>query len=148
MSGAFFLAPRFRPAGGAGVGGGCLPGGWRGLAAVRSEGILALLGLGSGVERGPAGNERESTLAVRIRLKKFGRRHQPAFRLAVMDARRPRDGKVLEEVGLYQPDNKDEARRVLLVRDRIEYWLGVGAQPSDTVRRLLDKQGITKPAQG
>lgn len=87
-------------------------------------------------------------MAVRIRLKKFGRRHQPAFRLAVMDARRPRDGKVLEEVGLYQPDNKDEARRVLLVRDRIEYWLGVGAQPSDTVRRLLDKQGITKPAQG
>jgi small subunit ribosomal protein S16 len=79
-------------------------------------------------------------------LKKFGRRHQPAYRLAVMDSRRPRDGKVLEEVGLYQPDNKDEARRVLLVKERIEYWLGVGAQPSDTVRRLLDKQGITKPA--
>lgn len=85
-------------------------------------------------------------MAVRIRLKKFGRRHQPAYRLAVMDSRRPRDGKVLEEVGLYQPDNKDEARRVLLVKERIEYWLGVGAQPSDTVRRLLDKQGITKPA--
>lgn len=60
-----------------------------------------------------------------------------------MDARTPRNGKVIEEVGLYQPANRDETKQVVLERERISYWLGVGAQPSDTVRRLLTKHGVT-----
>lgn len=57
-----------------------------------------------------------------------------------MDTRRPRDGRVIEELGWYDPEAKDN--QITLNRERIEYWLGVGAQPSETVRDLLDKQGI------
>ena len=88
-------------------------------------------------------------MAVRIRLKRVGRRHRPAYRLAAVDRRRARDSKVIEELGCYDPMNADENRQVVLNRDRIEYWLSVGAQPSETVHRLLEKQGIIpegKPA--
>ena len=81
-------------------------------------------------------------MAVRIRLKRFGRTHRPAYRLAAVDGRRARDSKVIEELGSYDPINASEDRRTSLNRDRIEYWLSVGAQPSDTVRRLLEKAGI------
>ena len=81
-------------------------------------------------------------MAVRIRLKRVGRRHRPAYRVAAVDSRRARDSKVLEELGSYDPINTDEDRQVVLKRERIEYWLSVGAQPSDTVRRLLEKRGI------
>ena len=81
-------------------------------------------------------------MAVRIRLKRIGRRHRPAYRLAAVDGRRPRDGKVLEELGSYNPLRTKEEGRVVVRRDRVEYWLSVGAQPSDTVRSLLAKQGI------
>ncbi|MFQ5461993.1 MAG: 30S ribosomal protein S16 [Phycisphaerae bacterium] len=79
---------------------------------------------------------------VRIRLKRIGRRHRPSYRVAAVDARRARDSRVLEELGSYDPINADEDRQVVLRRERIEYWLGVGAQPSDTVRRILQKQGL------
>jgi small subunit ribosomal protein S16 len=59
-----------------------------------------------------------------------------------MDSRQARDSKVIEELGSYDPLNRDEDRQVVLKRDRIEYWLSVGAQPSDTVRRMLDKRGV------
>jgi len=59
-----------------------------------------------------------------------------------MDSRNARDGRVIEELGLYQPIARDPDKQILLNRDRIEYWLSVGAQPSDTVRRLLKQQGI------
>ena len=59
-----------------------------------------------------------------------------------MDARRARDSKVIEGLGSYNPLEPDENRQVVLKRDRIEYWLSVGAQPSDTVRRLLSKHGV------
>ncbi len=81
-------------------------------------------------------------MAVRIRLKRIGRRHRPAYRLAAVDSRRQRDSRVLEELGLYDPLNAKEDQQVVLRRERIEYWLSVGAQPSDTVRRMLGKQGI------
>lgn len=81
-------------------------------------------------------------MAVRIRLKRVGRRHRPAYRVAAMDARRARDSRVIEELGRYDPVEPDEDRQVVLKRERIEYWLSVGAQPSDTVRRLLTKHGI------
>jgi len=79
---------------------------------------------------------------VRIRLKRTGRRHRPSYRVAVVDGRKARDSKVLEEVGLYDPMHTDEQRQAEFKTDRIQYWLGVGAQPSDTVRRLLKKQGV------
>lgn len=81
-------------------------------------------------------------MSVRIRLKKVGRKHQQSFRLAALDKRQPRDSKVIEELGIYDPANPKEERRVLLNGERIKYWLSVGAQPSDTVRRLLEKSQI------
>ncbi len=81
-------------------------------------------------------------MAVKIRLKRLGRRHRSFFRVSAMDSRSPRDGRVIEELGWYDPLAKDDAKQVSLKRERIEYWLSVGAQPSDTVRNLLTKQGI------
>ncbi len=80
-------------------------------------------------------------MAVRIRMKKFGRRHRPYFRICVMDSRKPRDGRALEEVGAYDPLLPDADGRVTLNTERIDYWLGVGAQPSDKVRVLIKKYG-------
>jgi len=81
-------------------------------------------------------------VAVRIRLKRVGRRHRPTYRVAAFDGRRARDSRVIEELGSFDPITTDENRQVVLKRDRIEYWLSVGAQPTDTVRSLLKKQGI------
>lgn len=82
---------------------------------------------------------------VRIRFKRLGRRHRPAYRLAAMDVRSPRDSKTIEELGIYDPCHPDKELQLNLNRERIEYWLSVGAQPSDTVRDLLKKEGIAKP---
>ncbi len=81
-------------------------------------------------------------MAVKIRLKRLGRRHRSFFRVSAMDSRSPRDGRVIEELGWYDPLAKDAAKQVSLKRERIEYWLSVGAQPSETVKNLLTKQGI------
>lgn len=81
-------------------------------------------------------------MAVRIRLKRIGRRHHPTYRLAAMDSRSARDSRVIEELGTYDPVNADKDRQVTLKRERIEYWLSVGALPTDTVRRILEKNGV------
>lgn len=81
-------------------------------------------------------------MAVKLRLKKFGRRHKNFFRLGAMDIRSPRDGRVIEELGWYNPTSKDADKVCDLNRERIEYWLSVGAQPSPTVHDLLTKNGI------
>jgi small subunit ribosomal protein S16 len=78
-------------------------------------------------------------VAVRIRMKRFGRRHRPFYRICVMDSRSPRDGKAIEEVGHYDPMVQDKSARVELKLDRIDYWLSVGAQPSDKVAVLIKK---------
>lgn len=83
-------------------------------------------------------------MAVKLRLKRLGRTHSPFYRLNAMHSRNPRDGRVLEELGTYDPTNKDAAQQVRLNAERIKYWLGVGATPTDTVKNLLKKQGITK----
>jgi len=83
-------------------------------------------------------------VAVRIRMKRVGRRHRAAYRLAAVDGRCPRDSKVIEELGHYNPIERNVDRQVVIDRERVEYWLGVGAQPSETVRHLLKKQGIGK----
>lgn len=75
-------------------------------------------------------------------MKRFGRRHRSFFRINAIDSRRPRDGRVIEELGWYDPNAKEPENQVSLKRERIEHWLDVGAQPSDTVRQLLEKNGI------
>ena len=79
---------------------------------------------------------------VKLRMKRFGRRHRSFFRINAIDSRRPRDGRVIEELGWYDPNAKEPENQVSLKRERIEHWLDVGAQPSDTVRQLLEKNGI------
>ena len=81
-------------------------------------------------------------MAVKLRLKRTGRRHLPCYRLNAVDSRAPRDGKVIEELGLYDPLQKDPDKQINFKRERIEYWLSVGAQPSETVTNLLEKAGI------
>lgn len=81
-------------------------------------------------------------MAVKIRMKKMGRLHRPFFRVCVMDARTPRDGRVLEEVGYYDPMVSETDARAILNGERIKYWIGVGAQPSDKVSVLIKKYGL------
>ena len=80
-------------------------------------------------------------MAVRIRMKKLGRRHRPFYRICAMDSRTPRDGRVLEELGTYDPMVPETDARAVLNGERINYWLGVGAQPSDKVGVLIKKYG-------
>jgi small subunit ribosomal protein S16 len=74
---------------------------------------------------------------VRIRLKRVGNKNNPVYRIVVADGRSPRDGKFIEELGTYQPLKKGE--NVTLDLDRAKYWVGVGAQPSDTVSSFIKK---------
>ncbi len=80
-------------------------------------------------------------MAVRIRMKKLGRRHRPFFRICAMDSRSPRDGKAIEELGYYDPMVRDVDARAVLKGERIDYWLSVGAQPSEKVKVLIKKYG-------
>ncbi len=81
-------------------------------------------------------------MAVRIRLKRTGRRHRPFYRVVAIDKAKPRDGRVIEELGYYDPINKDAEKQVSLKQERIEYWLGVGATPTETVHGILRRHGI------
>lgn len=85
---------------------------------------------------------------VVLRFKRTGRRNSPSYRLAAFDKRTSRDGRCIEELGCYLPRSKDPAKQVTFKKDRIEYWLGVGARCSDTVGQLLRKNGIAVPAAG
>ena len=80
-------------------------------------------------------------MAVCIRMKKMGRAHRAFFRICATDKRAPRDGRVLEELGTYDPSVPDTDARVVLKRERVDYWLGVGALPSEKVAVLLKKYG-------
>ena len=80
-------------------------------------------------------------MSVKIRLKRFGTKKRPYYRIVVMDSRAPRDGRTLEEVGLYHPIEAED-KQVVLKEDRIKEWIGKGAQPSATVKRLLNKREI------
>jgi small subunit ribosomal protein S16 len=75
-------------------------------------------------------------------MKRMGRTHRPFYRICAMDTRSQRDGRSIEELGHYDPAQPDPAKAVSLQADRVRYWLSVGAQPSQTVRSLLRKQGI------
>jgi small subunit ribosomal protein S16 len=76
-------------------------------------------------------------MAVKIRLKRIGAKNNPNYRIVVADARSPRDGRFIEEIGSYHPLQKDE--KVVLKLDRVDYWLGVGAQATETVASFIKK---------
>jgi small subunit ribosomal protein S16 len=72
-------------------------------------------------------------------MKMMGRKHRHYFRIVAIDHKQPRDGRVLEELGSYDPMVKDTDARVKLIPDRIKYWMSVGAQPSENVAVFLRK---------
>jgi small subunit ribosomal protein S16 len=78
-------------------------------------------------------------MSVAIRLKRHGTRKRPFYRIVVMDSRRPRDGRVIEEVGRYQP-TEPEGAQATVDEVRVREWIGKGARPSPTVRRILNRQ--------
>ena len=81
-------------------------------------------------------------MAVKIRMTRMGRRHRPFFRINAIDSRTPRDGRILEKLGHYDPLEKDADKQVVLNKERIEYWLAQGAVTSETVGNLLAKHGM------
>jgi small subunit ribosomal protein S16 len=81
-------------------------------------------------------------VTVRIRMKKMGRHRRPFFRLCAIDSRCPRDGKVIEELGYYDPLVRDTDARAILKGERIAYWISVGAQPSEKATALIKKYGL------
>ena len=81
-------------------------------------------------------------MAVKLRLKRLGRTNGAFFRLNAIDSRSPRDGRVIEELGSYDPRNKDQSKQFTANLERCRYWLDVGAIPSGTVSSLLKKSGL------
>jgi small subunit ribosomal protein S16 len=79
-------------------------------------------------------------MAVKIRLARYGAKKKPFYRIVVADGQYPRDGRFLENVGTYNP--MVEPNEVTLKKERIEYWIGQGAKPTDTVNSLLKKEGL------
>ena len=90
-------------------------------------------------------------MAVKIRLKRIGRTNRPFYRICVFDSRTRRDGAPIEELGSYDPRARTFAEKVKLDAERATYWVGVGAQPSETVQSFFRKLGVkrgAKPAAG
>lgn len=81
-------------------------------------------------------------MAVRIRLRRVGRKKNPMYRIVVADSKSPRDGRFIEVIGQYHPRQSEGG--LSIKSDRANHWLNVGAQPSDTVRSLLRRAGILK----
>lgn len=81
-------------------------------------------------------------MAVKIRMKRMGRSHVSFYRVNAVDSRFPRDGRVIEELGHYDPMNKDATKQFQVDLDRCKYWLDKGAIPSETVSSMLKKAGV------
>lgn len=79
-------------------------------------------------------------MGVRIRLRRTGLKGQPSYRIVVADARSPRDGRFLENIGHYNP--RTDPPTMEIDEERARYWLSQGAQPSDAVARVLEKKGL------
>lgn len=84
-------------------------------------------------------------MAVRLRLKRMGRKNRAFYRIVASDSRAQRDGRAIERLGHYDPFVADDQKKVSLKSDRIEYWLSVGAQPTVTVANLLRTRGVKFP---
>lgn len=76
---------------------------------------------------------------VKIRLKRFGSQKRPYYRVVVQDSRKPRDGRCIEEIGTFMPIEAED-KQVSIDLDRANYWISVGAQPTDIVSKLMNKQ--------
>ena len=81
-------------------------------------------------------------MSVKIRLKRMGTKKRPYYRIVVMDSRAPRDGRTIDEVGIYHPIEAED-KQVELKEEKIKDWLSKGARPSGTVKKLLNKNNIT-----
>jgi small subunit ribosomal protein S16 len=81
-------------------------------------------------------------MSVKLRFKRMGRTNRAFYRLSAIDSRSPRDGRVVEELGHYDPCEKDQAKQFVVKLERCRYWLDVGAIPSGTVSSLLKKNGL------
>ena len=81
-------------------------------------------------------------MAVKIRMTRMGRRHRPFFRINAIDSRAPRDGRILEKLGHYDPILKDTDKQIVLDLERVKYWLDKGAVPSDSVSEILLRLGV------
>lgn len=85
-------------------------------------------------------------MSLRIRLTRGGAKKRPFYRIVVADSRSPRDGRFIEVVGTYNPQlANDDPERIALKEDRVKYWLGVGANPSDRVATFCAKSGLMEP---
>lgn len=80
---------------------------------------------------------------VRIRLAKYGRKNKPSYRIVVIDSKKKRDGKYLEKLGYYNPSEDD--KNVVFDKSRYEYWLKIGAKPSEAVTKLVNGKYVFKP---
>ena len=83
-------------------------------------------------------------MALKLRLARAGTKKRPYYHVVVADARSPRDGRFIEKIGTYDPRLTDTTKRVTLLTERVQHWLGVGAQPTDRVLRFLDAAGLLK----
>ena len=81
-------------------------------------------------------------MAVKLRLKRMGRSHVAFYRLNAVDSRSPRDGRVIEQLGHYDPTNKEQGKQFTANLERCKYWMDNGAIPSQTVSSLLKKNGL------
>jgi small subunit ribosomal protein S16 len=81
-------------------------------------------------------------MSARIRLKKFGTKKRPYYRIVVMDKQAPRDGKTIDELGLYHPIETED-KQIVFDADKVKTWLQNGATVSDTVRRILNKKNFS-----
>jgi small subunit ribosomal protein S16 len=85
-------------------------------------------------------------MSLKLRLARAGTKKRPYYHVVVADARSPRDGRFIEKVGSYDPKLAERDKRVTLLTERVQHWLGVGAQPTDRVLRFLDAAGLLKRA--
>src|SRR6267154_785183 len=99
--------------------------------------VLSLRASGLRSQSGGRQTTDDYFMAVKIRMKRVGAKNAPVFRIVVADGRSPRDGKFIEEIGTYQPLKKGDNFKLDL--DRAKYWLGKGAQPSETVASFIKK---------
>lgn len=79
---------------------------------------------------------------LKIRLKRFGTNKRPYYRMVVQDSREPRDGRTLDQVGIYHPIEAED-QQIKFDAEKVKSWIQKGAQPSDTVKRLLNKKAFT-----
>ncbi|WP_127143726.1 30S ribosomal protein S16 [Pelagibacterium montanilacus] len=84
-------------------------------------------------------------MAIKIRLARAGSKKRPYYHIVVADARAPRDGRVIERIGSYNPMlTKDDEKRIVLDTERAQHWVSIGAQPTERVERFLDAAGLVK----